>query len=143
MRILWVKADKLLPVHNGGNIRTYNIVRTLASSHALTFFSYYGGAPDLKYGYELCREVPGAVALNTEKNELNASGRALDYLLQMWRPEPYAVSRFTSSLVINRLKSFLSEGRFDVAVCDFLDAAVNFPRQSRTGCDGMSANPDT
>jgi len=41
MRILWVKADKLLPVQNGGNIRSYHVLRFLSARHELTFYSYY------------------------------------------------------------------------------------------------------
>ena len=53
MRILWVKADKLLPVHSGGNIRSYHIMRSLSAQHELTFFSYYGGHRDESYEREL------------------------------------------------------------------------------------------
>ena len=45
MSILWVKADKLLPVPNGGNIRSYHVLQYLSVRHQLTFYSYYGGAP--------------------------------------------------------------------------------------------------
>src|SRR5258707_1046062 len=87
MRILWVKADKLLPVQNGGNIRTYHVLRYLSARHELTFYSYYGGAPD----------------------------------------PHYAVSRFAHAPIQKQLQTWFRERRFDVAVCDFLDAAVNFP----------------
>ena len=33
MRILWVKAGKLLPVDTGGKIRSYNLLRQLAARH--------------------------------------------------------------------------------------------------------------
>ena len=59
MRILWVKADKLLPVHSGGNIRSYHIMRSLSAQHELTFFSYYGGHRDESYERELSDRLPG------------------------------------------------------------------------------------
>ena len=37
MRILWVKAGKLLPVDTGGKIRSFNILRELAATNAVTF----------------------------------------------------------------------------------------------------------
>ncbi|MGB8011657.1 MAG: glycosyltransferase family 4 protein, partial [Terriglobales bacterium] len=40
---------------------------------------------------------------------------------------PYAVSRFAHAGVRKQLQAWFRERRFDVAVCDFLDAAVNFP----------------
>jgi polysaccharide biosynthesis protein PslH len=127
MRILWVKADKLLPVQNGGNIRTYHVLRHLSARHELTFYSYYGGAPDPDYERELQRHLPGAVAVSTGKRELSGAARALDYLAHLRSQPPYAVSRFAHRQVQKQIQAWFREQRFDVAVCDFLDAAVNFP----------------
>jgi glycosyltransferase involved in cell wall biosynthesis len=127
MRILWVKADKLLPVQNGGNIRTYHVLRYLSARHELTFYSYYGGKPDPDYERELQRELPGAVAVCTGKRELSGAARGLDYLAHLSAQSPYAVSRFAHAGVRKQLHAWFRDQRFDVAVCDFLDAAVNFP----------------
>jgi len=127
MRILWVKADKLLPVQNGGNIRTYHVLRYLSLRHELTFYSYYGGKPDPNYERELQRQLPGAVAVCTGKRELAGMARGLDYLAHLGAHPPYAVSRFADAGVREELRTWFREQRFDVAVCDFLDAAVNFP----------------
>lgn len=127
MRILWVKADKLLPVHNGGNIRTYHVLRYLSERHQLTFYSYYGGVPDPAYERELQQRLPGAVAVCTGKRELSGPARGFDYLAHLTAQPPYAVSRFADAKVQKQLQSWFREERFDVVVCDFLDAAVNFP----------------
>jgi glycosyltransferase involved in cell wall biosynthesis len=127
MRILWVKADKLLPVQNGGNIRTYHVLRYLSERHQLTFYSYYGGAPNPDYERELQRQLPGAMAVCTGKRELAGAARGLDYLAHLGVEPPYAVSRFADARVQKQLEDWFREQRFDVAVCDFLDAAVNFP----------------
>jgi len=127
MRILWVKADKLLPVQNGGNIRTYHLLRYLSARHELTFYSYYGGTPDPDYERELQRQLPGAVAVCTGKRELSGAARSLDYLAHLSAHPPYAVSRFAHPKVQKQIQAWFRERRFDVAVCDFLDAAVNFP----------------
>ena len=134
MRILWVKADKLLPVENGGNIRTYHILRYLASRHELTFYSYYGGDVDKAYERELQQRLPGSVAVCTGKRELSGISRGLDYLAHLNSQPPYAVSRFASFQVQDQLRSWFREQRFDVAICDFLDAAVNFPGRLNIPC---------
>jgi glycosyltransferase involved in cell wall biosynthesis len=134
MRILWVKADKLLPVENGGNIRTYHILRYLASRHELTFYSYYGGKADKAYEHELQQRLPGSVAVCTGKWELGGIWRGLDYLAHLNSQAPYAVSRFASFEVQDQLRAWFREQRFDVAVCDFLDAAVNFPGRLNIPC---------
>jgi polysaccharide biosynthesis protein PslH len=132
MRILWVKADKLLPVHSGGNIRTYHVLRYLASHHDLTFYSYYGGKPDDVYERELQQHLPGSVAVCTGKRELSGLARGLDYLAHLTAQPPYAVSRFACFKVQDQIRAWFREQRFDVAVCDFLDAAVNFPGRLTT-----------
>jgi len=127
MRILWVKADKLLPVQNGGNIRTYHVLRYLSARHELRFYSYYGGTPDPYYERDLQQQLPGAIAVCTGKRELSGAARGLDYLAHLRAQPPYAVSRFAHAPVQKQLQTWFRERRFDVAVCDFLDAAVNFP----------------
>jgi glycosyltransferase involved in cell wall biosynthesis len=129
MRILWVKADRLLPVHSGGNIRSYNILRQLASHHDITYLSYYGGSRDLEYERALEEQLPGALAICTEKPELTGVRRGLDYVSHLRYPAPYAVSRFAFNPVQKQIQQWYDENRFEVAVCDFLDAAVNFPRK--------------
>ncbi len=49
MRILLVKAGKLLPVDTGGKIRSYNLLRQLAARQETTLLSYYGGQRDEAY----------------------------------------------------------------------------------------------
>lgn len=127
MRILWVKADKLLPVHSGGNIRTFHVLRYLAAHHDLTFYSYYGGKPDDVYEGELQRYLPGSIAVCTGKRDLSGVARGADYLAHLTAQPPYAVSRFACLKVQDQIRTWFREQRFDVAVCDFLDAAVNFP----------------
>ena len=46
LRILWVKAGKILPVDTGGKIRSYNLLQQLARRHDITFVSYYPGVRD-------------------------------------------------------------------------------------------------
>jgi glycosyltransferase involved in cell wall biosynthesis len=126
VRILWAKAGKLLPVENGGNIRSYHLAHYLAERHALTFLSYYDGAPDLSYESELVARFPDAVPFCTGKSD-SGSRRALDYLQRLPSRVPFAVSRFRSRMVQEHIRGWFNDRRFDVAVADFLDAAVNFP----------------
>ena len=53
MRILWVKAGKLLPVDTGGKIRSYNLLRELAARHEVVLLSHYGGERDEGYEEEI------------------------------------------------------------------------------------------
>jgi glycosyltransferase involved in cell wall biosynthesis len=129
VRILWVKANKLLPVHSGGDIRSYNIAHGLAAQHDLTFLSYYDGTRDEEYEKELKRHFPSSVCFCTEKRTTSVPARVLDYMVRFPSEAPYAVSRFASPRVREKLRGWFQQGSFDVVVCDFLDAAVNFPRK--------------
>src|SRR5579863_2024021 len=129
LRILWVKANKLLPAHSGGDIRSYSILRQLASHHELVFFSYYGGERDPAYEKEVAQQFPGAICLSTGGRDSTTLWRSFDYLLRLPLRVPYAVSRFQSTRVQEMLATWFLEKRFDVAVCDFLDAAVNLPKR--------------
>ena len=128
LKILWAKANKILPIHSGGDIRSYNIARQLAKNHDLTFFSYYDGAPDRAYEKALQEHFPGAVCVCTGHRFDTPIRRGLDYISRLPRRAPYAVSRFASNVIKAQLQSWYAEKAFDVAVCDFLDAAVNFPK---------------
>jgi glycosyltransferase involved in cell wall biosynthesis len=132
--VLWVKAGKLLPVDTGGKIRSYNLLRFLAKDHEVTLLSYYGGRRDPDYEAALAKEIPGSETIYTAAPDSNAIERGLDYLYRFPRRAPYAVSKFTHRAVQTTVADWLSSGRFDVAVCDFLAASSNFPARLPIPC---------
>ncbi|MBA3320274.1 MAG: glycosyltransferase, partial [Pyrinomonadaceae bacterium] len=132
MRILWVKAGKLLPVNTGGKIRSYNLLRQLAARQETTLLSYYGGARDEAYEQEIKRHLPGAVTIHTGAPDAHALEQGLDYARRLPSRAPYAVTKFTAPAVRRVLTKWLEERRYDVAVCDFLSASLNFPRTLHT-----------
>jgi glycosyltransferase involved in cell wall biosynthesis len=127
MNILWVKAGKLLPVDTGGKIRSYNIVRRLASRNEVTLLSYYNGARDEAYEKEIVEHLPGALAINTGITDSNRFATGLNYLRRLPNAAPFAVTKFTSPKVKSKVGELLSSNRLDVCVCDFLAASLNFP----------------
>lgn len=126
MRILWVKAGQLLPVDTGGKIRTYNILKELAGLHEVTLLSYYGGPRDDAYESALRQEFPRAEAL-AGCWPSSLPGEALKYARWLPTQLPFAVGKFTSRRVREWIASGCREGRFDVALCDFLAPSANFP----------------
>jgi len=85
MKILWVKAGKLLPVDTGGKIRSYNILRHLARDHKVTFLSYYGGGNDPAYEAAISQQLPGAQAVHVAAPEAGLA-QAVDYILKLLSP---------------------------------------------------------
>jgi len=134
MRVLWVKAGKLLPVDTGGKIRSYNILRWLAKDHELTLFSYYGGRRDLSYEAALPEQFRQARVVYTAAVDSDGFLGMVDYLYRLPRLAPYSVSKFTHPAVRKLIASQLSSRRFDVAVCDFLAPSLNFPETLPIPC---------
>lgn len=143
MRILWVKAGKLLPVDTGGKIRSYNILKQLARNHVVTVLSYYGGPRDSNYESAIAAEFPGAHTMHTAALDGSFLVQFLDYLLRMFQPAPFAVCKFTDPGVQGRLASWLRGATFDVAVCDFLSASQNFPHSPAVPCVLFQHNVET
>src|ERR687892_1273101 len=103
MRILWVKAGRLLPVDTGGKIRSYHLLRHLAARHDVRLLSYYAGAPDRAYERALAARFPGADTLTTGVSEATAFARGLDYLRRLPSGHPYAVAKFAAPEVARRV----------------------------------------
>ena len=127
MKILWVKANKLLPVDTGGKIRSLNLLRRLARRHEVTILSYYTGRPDPDYEKELATLFPGSLGLCNGIADTSGVGRATQYLWRLPSPVPFAASSFGGRRVKHLVSRWIAERRFDVAVCDFLVPAHNFP----------------
>jgi glycosyltransferase involved in cell wall biosynthesis len=127
MRILWVKAGKLLPVDAGGKIRSYNILRNLQKKHAVTLLQHYGGARDLWFEEEIKKHFPGAIALWTGAPDSSTFARLLHYLYCLPSPAPFAVRKFTDKKARQKIEELFREREFEAAVCDFLSASLTFP----------------
>src|SRR5215813_5583800 len=131
MKILWVKAGKLLPVDTGGKIRSYNILRQLARQHEVIFLSYYGGRRDSDYEAAIAQQLPGAQTIFTASPEATLA-QSVDYLFRLPSGAPYAVNKFTHPKVRDTVSQYLVSKNLDVAVCDFLSASLNFPERPAT-----------
>ncbi|MFL5607492.1 MAG: glycosyltransferase [Gemmatimonadaceae bacterium] len=126
MRILWVKAGKILPVNTGGRIRSYNILKHLATRNEVIFLSYYPGARDEEYERDLARPFPGSVAFAAGAPSARFA-QALHYGTRLPTTAPYSVEKFTDRAVRRSIRALISDRCPDVAVCDFLSPSLNFP----------------
>jgi polysaccharide biosynthesis protein PslH len=126
MRILWVKAGKILPVDTGGRIRSFNILKHLAARNDTVFLSYYDGARDEAYERDLKAIFPNAVTM-TSGAPSGLAGQLVNYAVHLPHPAPYAVTKFATAAVRRAVLDVIARHRPDVAVCDFLSASLNFP----------------
>jgi glycosyltransferase involved in cell wall biosynthesis len=121
----------LLPVDTGGKIRSYNLLRELDARGEVTLLSYYSGQRDLEYERAIVEAFPRAVPVHTGGAD-GPVAAAVDYAARLFTPAPYAVTKFTSPRVRKLVAQWDAERRFDISVCDFLSASLNFPRRLRT-----------
>lgn len=134
MKLLWVKAGKLLPVDTGGKIRTYNILCRLAKQFEIALLSYYHAPRDPVYEAALSQQFPGARIICTGALDSDGLRGVFSYIRQIPRPTPYPVSKFTHRKVREAVAEAVSGGRFDVLICDFLAASFNFPAHPPVPC---------
>jgi sugar transferase (PEP-CTERM/EpsH1 system associated) len=131
LRIVWIKAGKLLPVDTGGKIRSYNLLKHLAARNEVTLLTYYDGARDEDYERQIVEQFPGAVTINTAY-AVSPVRQTLRYFGNLPAAAPYAVAKFTTPQIQKLVSQWDKERRFDVAVCDFLSASLNFPATLNT-----------
>jgi glycosyltransferase involved in cell wall biosynthesis len=129
MKILWVKAGKILPVDAGGKIRSYNILRHLQERHQLVLLTTYGGKRDTDYEDEVKKEFPESLPIWTAAPDSNTLARLFHYLYCFPSGVPFAIRKFTDRAAEEKIAQLIQDEKFDAVVCDFLAPSLTFPAQ--------------
>ncbi|MGE3179941.1 MAG: glycosyltransferase [Vicinamibacterales bacterium] len=129
MRILWLKSDLLLPLDKGGKLRTWHLLRHLASRHRLTYVCF--ADPDGPQEHvDGMRDVAEEVVTVPRREPAKRSARFyLEVAKRLLDPLPYAVAAYRSRRYRQAVERLLATQEFDVVVSDFLPPVVNLPRQ--------------
>ena len=124
MNILWLKTELLHPVDKGGKIRTYNMLKELKRGHRITYLTLDDGesAGAIADADEYCHEL---IRIPHAGRTKFTAGFYSDLLFNLPSALPYAIARYKSAQMRNRINDRLSRGDVDVLVCDFLTPAVN------------------
>ncbi len=127
MRILWLKSDLLLPLDKGGRLRTWHLMRHLATRHDITYLSFAeaGQEREVEGMREVAKKVVTVPRSDPAKRSLLFYMDAARYLAD---PLPYAVAKYRSAAYKSTLAALFREQSFDLLVCDFLVPAVNLPK---------------
>jgi polysaccharide biosynthesis protein PslH len=129
MNILWLNAGLLLPLDKGGKLRTWHLMRHLATQHDITFVSFCDPDEDPAHVAgmrQVCSDIHVIPRAETPKETLRFKVEAAAALFGTL---PYAVSKYRSRTYRRLVRDLLAERHFDLVVCDFLFPAVNLPRQ--------------
>ena len=129
MKILWLNTNVLLPLDKGGKLRTWHLMRHLASRHDITYVSFC--EPDQDPAHrdgmrEVCARLEVIPRADTRKGTVRFQ---LEAAAHVFRRLPYAVGKYRSAAYRRVVQDRLREGGFDLIVCDFLFPAVNLPRR--------------
>jgi glycosyltransferase involved in cell wall biosynthesis len=127
MKILWVKAGKILPVDAGGKIRSYNILRHLQERHEMVLLTTYGGERDRWYEDEVKKQFPGSLPIWTAAPDSSTLARLFHYLYCFSSGAPFAIRKFTDRAAGKKIAQLIQQEKFDGVVCDFLAASLTFP----------------
>lgn len=127
MKILWVKAGKILPVDAGGKIRSYNILHHLQERHELVLLTTYGGKRDTYYEDEVKKEFPQSLPIWTAAPDSSTLSRIFHYLYCFPSGVPFAIRKFTDRAAGKKIAQLIQDERFDAVICDFLAPSLTFP----------------
>jgi len=128
VRILWLNAGLLLPLDKGGKLRTWHLMRHLATHHAITYvcFTEPDASKEHREGMvEVCNSLVTVPRRDPAKGSTAFYVDAMRHLVNAF---PYAAGKYRSDEYAGRVQHLLQHGRFDVMVADFLPPVVNLPK---------------
>jgi polysaccharide biosynthesis protein PslH len=127
LKILWIKTEFLHPVDKGGKIRTYNMLRELKRDHEITYLTLDDGSADQsarESANEYCQEW---ISIPHSQREKFSVGFYAELASNLFATAPYAVQKYYSRKMYDRIRELVAERNYDVLVCDFLAPALNVP----------------
>lgn len=111
MKILVLGSRIPYPLHDGGAIATYNMLKTMAElGHEITYFSFntkkhYQDPGQIRAAFPFCRVIP---------HEIDASVKPMGAIFSLLDGSSYNLRRFRSELASESLKKLLMEEAFDL-----------------------------
>lgn len=112
------------PLHSGGQIRTYNLLKNLAYKHEITLFSFIRSHEEKKYVREL---EPYCASIQLFKRT-KTPWAARNILLSGFTPYPFLVSIYLSSKARIALKQELSQRHYDIIHAETFYVMPNIPK---------------
>lgn len=128
MHIVWLKTELLHPIDKGGKIRTYHMLKQLKRDHQITYLTLDDGtaAADARIqAADYCHEVITIPHVTAEKFTAAFYSDLVSNLLSSL---PYAIKKYDSAPMRERVTQLIASRDCDLVVCDFLASAVNVPR---------------
>ena len=131
MRVCWMKAGGFVPLDYGGRIRSFQMVKELASRHPVTVLTFYpeianDAHPQLESLFDELVLVP------LKLPEARTYGEFFDYARHFAAPHPYSMEKYYRPELRRAVADLLRRKSFDVIVCDFIYPAGVLEWSSKT-----------
>jgi polysaccharide biosynthesis protein PslH len=128
LKSVWLTTNFLHPMNRGGRIRTYNILKELYRTDAVTYLGFDGQIPGeepLKRVSEYCTRAVAVTHREAERGQIAFFAELTGNLFSLL---PYSVAKLRSKEIEEKCQTELLRSDLDYLVCDFVHAAVNMPR---------------
>ena len=125
MRILWIKSELLHPVDKGGKIRTYQMLRSLARQHEVTYLCLDDGQAAADALQKSTEYAGHTIAVPFRPPAKGTAAFAGALFRNLWSSLPYAIARYVSPQLRQRVAKLAAQT--DLLICDFLVPATSIP----------------
>ena len=114
------------PLHSGGQIRTYNLLKNLANKHDVTLFSFIRDDSERSF---VNRLKPFCSKIQLFKRT-KSPWAARNILLSGFTPYPFLVSIYLSGAARKALTHELADGKYDIIHAETFYVMPNIPQTS-------------
>ena len=122
MKILMLTPYLPYPLHSGGQIRSYNLLKNLSQKHQITLFSFIRSSEERKHLSKLkkfCTKV--------EVFQRRSAWNPINILLAAFTPYPFLVAIYLSFSVRRAIARELSTGQYDLIHAETFYVMPNLP----------------
>ena len=127
MRILWLKTELLHPIDKGGKIRTYQMLRELKSRHHITYLTLDDGTAEASALTKADEYAHKTITIPHQTSAKFSPKFYFELSKNLVSSLPYALQKYVSPAMRDKIIELAKPENFDVVVCDFLTPAVNLP----------------
>lgn len=119
----------LHPVDKGGKIRTYQMLKELKKNHHITYLTLDDGTAEPDAAEKAREYAHGIITIPHRTPKKFSAGFYFDLAKNLTSKLPYALQKYESTEMRERIKDIANPNDFDVVVCDFLFPAINLPER--------------
>lgn len=125
MKILFLTNLLPYPLNNGGKIKSFYTIKSLASNHSIDLVTFVNSDDDFKYVNELKKIVNNVYVI---KKTLIRNSSKIKFLttffLSLYTDKPYVIYKFWSQKMFNLLQQLQSLNNYDLVYIDHLPMMI-------------------